>query len=288
MKNAELRQVLLKIKQLPTLPQVVTHLLQLIDNPSSSASQVSKIISQDQALATKVLKLVNSPFYGMPKRIGTLSQATVILGFNTIKNLALTAAIFDTFGGGGRAMKNGFSREKFWEHSVACAVAAKTIAEQVRYDVPEEAFMAGLIHDVGKVVLDQFLHEEFCLALDHALDHKVPILEAEKQVIGAAHTDIGTLLAEKWNLPPHLGAVIEYHHSLLNPVKFAQIVSIVHLADAIVRLEGYGHSGNFVAPEISTSVWQVVSIDPDALPALLEEIRIGYDNAKEFLKMVIG
>ncbi len=289
MNNQEIRQVLLRIKQLPTLPQVVTHLLKLIDNPASSASQVSKIISQDQSLATKVLKLVNSPFYGMPKRIATLSQATVILGFNTIKNLALTAAIFDQFGHGDPAQEHqGFNRERFWEHSVACAVAAKTIAEHLQYEMPEEAFMAGLIHDIGKVIFDQFLHKDFGVALDYARENKVPLFEGEKHAIGAQHTEIGAWLGEKWNLPAHLNAAIEYHHSLENPVKYAKIVAIVHLANIIVRLEGFGCSGDHSQPTISEDIWHVININPDNLPQLLDEIRIGFDNAKEFLRMVIS
>ncbi|MDQ7051418.1 MAG: HDOD domain-containing protein [candidate division KSB1 bacterium] len=285
----EIRQVLLKIKQLPTLPQVVMHLLKLIDNPASSVNQVSKIISQDQSLATKVLKLVNSPFYGMSKRIATLSQATVILGFNTIKNLALTTAIFDQLGNCENPQEHcGFSREKFWQHSVACAVAAKTIAEHIRYEMPEEAFMAGLIHDIGKVVFDQFLHEEFMQALDFAYKHKVPLFEGEQHAIGAQHTDIGAWLGEKWNLPSHLIATIEFHHSLQNPEKYGEIVAIVHLANVLVRLEGFGHSGDPSQPIISEDIWHLININPDNVPQLLEEIRIGFENAKEFLRMVIG
>ncbi len=288
MNDQQIRQLLLRIKQLPTLPQVVTHLLKLIDNPSSSANQVSKIISQDQSLATKVLKLVNSPFYGMPKRISTLSQATVILGFNTIKNLALTAAIFEQFGDENGNAHPDFNREKFWEHSVACAVAAKTIAEHIHYEMPEEAFMAGLIHDIGKVIFDQYLHEDFGAALEYAKKHKVPLREGEKHAIGISHTEVGAWLAEKWNLPGHLNASIEYHHSLQNPLKYAKIVATVHLADVVVRLEGYGHSGDTSQPTIREEIWQVISIDPDRMPDLLDEIRIGFDNAKEFLRMVIG
>ncbi|RME01114.1 MAG: HDOD domain-containing protein, partial [Calditrichaeota bacterium] len=192
MRDPKVQKIITKIKQLPTLPQVITRLIQIIDRPDSSASEVSKIISTDQSLMTKVLKLVNSPFYGMPKRITTLSQATVILGFNAIKNLALTAAIFDQFGGKGEGIhQNGFSREKFWEHSIAVAVASKIISEHIGYPQPEEAFMAGLIHDIGKVVLDQFLHDEFVEALKYSADNQVSISDAEIKIIGSNHAQIG-------------------------------------------------------------------------------------------------
>ncbi len=287
MDNPQVKRILLKIKQLPTLPQVLSQLIDLMEDPDASASEVSRIISKDQSLMTRVLKLVNSPFYGMPKRIATLSQATVILGFKTVKNLALTTAIFDQFQGGSSKPRGaGFTREKFWQHSIACAVASKIISEKIHYDCPEEAFMAGLIHDIGKVVLDQYMTEDFTRILDHAARENVPILEAEKQVIGVRHTQVGEWLAEKWNLPGHLVAAIRYHHTLAQQMKYVKLVLIVHLADAIVRMEGYGNGGDAVTPKIREEIWQVISIDPEDMPQLLNEIRLGYENAKEFLKLV--
>lgn len=278
-----------KIKELPTLPQVVMQVIKAVDNPDASANEVSRIVSQDQSLMTKVLKLVNSPYYGMPRRIATLSQATVILGFNTIKNLSVTAAIFDQFGGGGQKTNgNGFSRERFWQHSIACGIAAKVIVEHVRTQDPEEAFLAGLIHDIGKVVLDQFMHEEFIRTLELASSNKVSLVQAEYDVLGADHMQVGSWLAEKWNLPGHLIAAIKYHHFPHRAERHPGIAAIVHLADCLVRLEGYGSDGDPLPPEINDAAWLETGLQPDVIPELQKEIAVGYKSAEAFLSIVMN
>lgn len=284
MVNENLRYVVNRISNLPTLPVVITKLLQVVENPNSSAADVSRVISVDQALMTKVLKVVNSAFYGLPKKTSTLTQATVILGFNTIKNLALSATLFDTFSPDDR---NGFfDRRRFWEHSIGCAVATKVIARYCHYDILEEAFIAGLIHDIGKVVVDQFLHDDFIKIIERVKPGGKRMLEAEKEVLGVGHPEIGEWLAQKWNLPPHLVDAIVNHHNPGNAVVSPKLVAMVHLADALVRWENIGFGGDYEPPNVVSDIWQQIKLSESVLEKLVSDVREEYERANVFLDLM--
>ncbi|MCD6166955.1 HD family phosphohydrolase [candidate division KSB1 bacterium] len=283
MNSKNLLAVVNRIQNLPTLPEVVEKVLALVDDPETSTANLAKIISNDQALMSKVLKVVNSAYYGLPRKISTLTQATVILGFNTIKNLVLTASVFSTFGSDG--VQKRFSRADFWAHSLGCATGCKILSKRIRFGLPEEAFVAGLIHDMGKVVIDQFLPQDFGAILDLVDSEKIRIIDAEKKVLGVDHTQIGQWLAEKWNLPPHLVAAIAYHHAPQFAGENKKIVAIVHLSDAIARLEHLGYGGDHQAPIIDSKSWEMLSIPEDELGEIICEIREEFDKSKVFLAL---
>ncbi len=274
-----------QIGNLPTLPQVVEQVMTLIENPDTTSAQLADVISTDQALMTKVLKVVNSAYYGMPRRIATLRQATVILGFNTVKNLVLSASIFDSFGSGQGDVV--FDRVKFWEHSVAVGTAAKILAQRIRLGEPEELFVAGLLHDVGKVVIDDYLHEEFVDILRTVRDKKCRILEAEREVLGIGHPQVGQMLAEKWNLPDTLTQAIAYHHEpKVAGNAHKKFVAIVHLADAIARLENLGFGGDSLTPVIDPESWSLLGIPELELGELILKIKEEFKKASVFLSLV--
>ena len=160
-KQQRLKKITESIIGLPTLPTVVTQMISLIDNPTTSAKDVAKLISTDQALTAKMLKLANSAFYGFPREIATVNHAVVVLGFETVKSLGLSVSVLERFSG---VSSNGdFDRQRFWEHSIACAVAARILATKVRYRTrgQGEAFAGGILHDIGKLVLGFFFWEHF-------------------------------------------------------------------------------------------------------------------------------
>ncbi len=281
--EAALQHVVNRITNLPTLPQVVESVMSMVEDPNTTASQLAAVISKDQALMAKVLKVVNSAYYGMPRKITTLNQATVILGFSTIRNLVLSASIFGAFDD--RYSNPRFNRVKFWEHSIGTAVGARVLSKRTGLGNPEELFVAGLVHDIGKVAIDEYLHDDFLKILDVIEARNVRILDAEKEVLNFDHTTLGEWVATKWNLPQNLVTAIAYHHtpSLANDYK--KMVSIVHLADAISRIEGIGYGGDSLTPVIDPKSWEILQIPAEELGELIVIIKEEFKKAAVFLAM---
>jgi len=251
-----------KISVLPTLPTIVSEIIKLVSDPRTSVQDLTRVISIDQSLATRILKIVNSAYYGFPQQISTINHALVILGFNEIRNIAFTTSVLESFSDNDDS--GFFCRERFWQHSIGCALGSKMLAKMLRYRVSGEVFIAGLIHDIGKVIFDQYIHELFIEALKKADLENISIYEAEKKVIGIAHTDIGKWLAEQWNLPLRIKEAIELHHTpdkaLINP----QITAIVHLSDILTKMNLVGFSGDNKVIPPHPVIWKnLKSLKPD-------------------------
>ncbi len=214
----------------------------LMADPRTSADTLGKALSSDPALVSKVLKLVNSAFYGFPGRIGTISQAVVILGFSSIRNLVLTTSIMQMFGTKGE--KQGFNVEEFWRHSLQTAALARQMAMDKGYAYIEEAFIGGLLHDMGRMVLSQKLPNEFEKVIAFAQKEGLRFREAEQALLGTTHAEIGAWLAQRWNLPTPLIDVIEFHHNPKQaPSREApngresadHLVEVIHLSDELAE-----------------------------------------------------
>jgi len=223
-----------QIENLPTLPEVANKLLKIINDPTTTAVDVANLISRDLSLTSKVLRLANSAFYGIPRTVTTVQNAVVILGLKVINTMVFSITVVKMFPGDGR--NELFSRKKFWAHSLACAVLARQLALRMRkftlFD-PEECFCAGLIHDIGRVVLDQFFHENFIKAVQAAMDRNIPLLQAETEVFGFSHTDVGDWLTSRWELPQDIRVPIVHHHAPGKTEYAREITTLVHLADSL-------------------------------------------------------
>ncbi|MER3472461.1 MAG: hydrolase [Armatimonadota bacterium] len=238
----KLQQLVHTIRDLPALPEVVVRVMRLAEDPRSDAQSIARVIATDQAMAARVLRLANSAFYGLPRRVSTLSEAVVILGFRTIKNLAIAASTFELLN---REIAGYWlQRGELWRHSLACAIGAQLIAQRVRLPVTEEAFVGGLLHDIGKVAINLFVREQFDQIMEHALQERIPFVEAEQAVLGFNHAMAGALIAEKWNLPPSLVSVIRYHHQPSQMPEADMLVCVVHLADILSITLGIGIGGD--------------------------------------------
>jgi HD-like signal output (HDOD) protein len=273
-----------QISTIPTLPTVVDKLTRLLQNPQTSAEEVGRAITTDQSLASKVLKLVNSAFYGFPGRIGTITHAVVILGFSTVKNVVLTASIFDAFKRS-KASTPGFNIEQFWLHSVACGAASLALAKQIGISEREECFIAGLIHDIGKIILCQHLPEEFSNAFQNAQNNDILFYESEKQIFESTHQDVGGLLAANWHLPPNLQHAVKFHHVPSTARDHFTITAIVHTADILVRALDHGNGGDNRIPAVAPVVWQNLGLDSIALEGLLENIDDEVQKATIFMQI---
>lgn len=234
------------INNLPTLPIVVHKIHALISSNNASMAQIAALITHDQATASRVVRLVNSAFYGLSHRISSIQQAIVLLGLNTVKTLVTGIAVVRMFESSNAML---FNREQFWQHTVGCAMTANRLAKKLRRKEPDDYFLAGLLHDIGILVLDQFFHEEFLTVLQYATAERTSYYAAEKSSIEAPHTEIGELVAMKWRLPAFLIHTIRYHHepSATNPDIAASrdIIAVVHIADVALHNSGLhmGFSG---------------------------------------------
>lgn len=273
---------------LPTLPTVVSKMIELVDNPRTSAASLSRLISTDQALTARLLKLANSAYYGFPREISTVNMAIVVLGFNTVKDMGLSLSVFDAF----KNQENtpSFDIAKFWEHSIACGIASRMLARNYRSRFAGEAFVAGLLHDIGKVILNQYFHKEFVMIMEKT-SGGMTLEEAEDSVIGIRHSQIGAWLAEKWNLPKLISETIEFHHTPWNTKKEPLFVATVCLADYLCHLCGSGHSGRSNLPIMEPKIWEIfqkenVPIDEPDIQSFQDEFMIEFDNSETFMSFL--
>lgn len=282
--NNDILEKVSNISTIPTLPTVLERITSLLRNPKTSAEEIGKAITRDQSLASKVLKLVNSAFYGFPGKISTITHAVVILGFATIKNIVLTASIFETFKKGTQKAL-GFDMEKFWVHSVACGAASQTLAKHIGSKDREECFIAGLIHDIGKIIFCKYLPKEFGQVIQNVHKKNILIYDSEKELFGTTHQEVGGIIVKNWNLPVNLQYAVLNHHEPLKTKDHATITSIVHCADILIRALDLGNGGDTKIPCMDEQVWQTLKLNEKTLIPILEEISEEVEKATIFMEI---
>ena len=219
------KQVIQKIKILPTLPFVLDRIIQVMDDPKSSATDLKDTIIKDQSISAKILSLANSAFYGMPNKVTDLTRAIVVLGFNTVVDVAMSVSVTKIFGGDSSLE---FDKKEFWTYSVGCAEAAKLIAEKVNIRQAEYAYLLGLLHDLGKVILSNFFVEEYDEAVINAKLNNKPLSDEEINIFGFDHTEASRVLGLKWKLPDKILTPIVFHHNADNlPVAFKKEIMMI-------------------------------------------------------------
>lgn len=274
-----LRRATESVLTLPTLPVVASRLLGMVDDPTVSAGALAKALSDDQVLTARVLKLANSSYYGFPRRIATVNLAVVVLGFDTVKDLVLSVAVMDLFQRGSRDGR--FDLARFWDHSVRVAATSRRIARLLRWRAVGECFTAGILHDIGKVVLHQYQPREFDEMVRRVVEDGVPSLDAELDVLGATHADVGAWLAEKWNLPASLVEAVRHHHDPASaPIEHAGGAALLHLADVLSKKMGFGDG--LEAPGSA-------ELHPDALRILATEgLIVAESDLADLERAVVG
>lgn len=272
-----------RMRELPTLPLIAQRVVSLLNNPCSSAADLERVIKHDQALTARVLKLVNSAYYGFPRHISTVGQGIVILGYKTLKELVLSISIADLFRMKGQAKV--FDRAALWQHAVATAVGAKILARRAGVPFEEDAFIAGLLHDIGVLLLDLCL-AEFDEIIALTTTGGLPLIRAEEKVLGFNHTLVGKLLGERWNFPPFLVEVLRYHHRPVPTRNHWVAAALVFLADNLAQEAGIGFLEGYDAePEFSTKVWTWLEMEPDQKPSVLQQIKQELQSAGDFLAL---
>jgi len=262
-KRQKIRQALREVKNLPTLPGIVIKLTKMAEDPETTTEQMGKLISKDHILAAKLLKLVNSSFYGFPQRISSLSSAIILLGFNVIKSLIISASIFE------------FMEDndiELWEHSLGCAVVCSVLAKRLGVSDPDEVSTAGLIHDIGKVAIKLELGPEYRKIHEMVVGQEFSMLEAEMQTLEVNHAEVGGWLTKTWNLPSKLVEPIAMHHNPGAAKNEKMAAAIVHFADIMIRGMGYGHGDDIWVPPLDNNAWRLLGLAPQDLDEILAQV----------------
>ena len=222
-----------KIKDIPTLPTIVFELNKHLANPETSIAKVSETIERDQAMALKILKLVNSAFYGFKSRVSDVRNAVVLLGFNAVRNAIVSVSIINALPK--NLLFQDFEMNAFWKHSLAVAVTSKNIAQKGGVESPDNCFVGGLLHDVGKVIMAQYFQELFVKVWTYMQNECLSFHEAEQHELPVDHAKIGAHLAERWALPQGLIDAIRWHQDFKSDIPNANFVMIIYLANILVN-----------------------------------------------------
>jgi len=277
--------ILNKVKDLPTLPEMIHKVLALVGDEQTSAKKLGNLISYDQAISSRLLKVANSAYYGFMSEIATVQHAIVVLGFKEIKSLATGIAVFDTMKGA--SSETSFMREEFWMHSIGCALAGQVICKKVGGVDEGIAFTSSLLHDIGKLVLDGFFSPEYGKVMEKVQMSGMSMVEAEEEVLGFNHADVGGWLCERWKFPPLLVSSISFHHQVENvDANYILMTSIVHLADILCKRAQIGSGGDNKIPDIQLPAQKHLKLQEDDLGKMVEQLKQEEDKAKSFLSAI--
>ena len=225
-----------QIGDLPTLPSVVQKIVETCNDPLSTIGDLEKICTTDQALTSKILRLVNSSYFGLPQTVSSVSRAITFLGFNAVKSLALSLSVTNVFQDAGVAA--GFDYKRFWIHSIGTAITARHIAKGIFHPSPEEAFITGILHDTGKLIQRRYFAQLYSAIIRSMADESISYWQAEKKHSEFSHSLIGSILLDEWNLPVVVQAAVRYHHETEFAGEYGKIVSVINFADHLCHLWG--------------------------------------------------
>ncbi len=255
------------MRHLPSLSMVVADVLDAIETHGDDIDYISRKISQDQSLSSRVLRVANSPFYGMTRKIGRIKEANVVLGINAVRNIVMSSSIMEYF----PDRKEGLDQYGFWLHSFAVAIAASTLAEQVSVD-QDAAFISGLLHDIGKLVLSTFIHDDYQTIITQCEKEQSLILDMEQKVLGYDHAYVGSRLMRLWNLPDELVTTIRCHHELEKDKKYPKMTCLVHVADCLCRALDVGNPGDPYVQKVSPYALSVLGLTMHDLTEGIERV----------------
>jgi len=278
-RRSELKRIIMDTKTLPTLPGVITKLNSLSENDKASVQEMARIVASDQVLSARILRLANSPSYGF-YRVSTINNAMILLGVNVVKSLALSSSIFEIM------EKNSIG---LWEHSLGTATAANIIAKKLGIPEVEEIATAGLLHDIGKVIIGLKCAEAVTEIRRMIKVDELYIRDAERQVLDTDHAEVGGWLAKSWFLPDKLSEPIACHHDVSRSEDHRTKSAVVHLADLLIKASGFGDSGDPYVPQIQPLAWEVLKLDEKLLEEIVFELEDKLIEVKNFsLEMQIA
>lgn len=273
-----LDDVIKSVRDLPSLPMIVTQLIDSFEQEDASIGEVAQSVSRDQALAAKTLRIANSSFYGLQHKVTTIPQAITVLGFDSIRALIVSAGIIDNFS---NISHDRFDFRMFWRHAIATALSAKSLARALKLN-QDHAFVSGLLHDIGQLVLVTRFPQLYGGALSHQVAKDCYLLDAERVVLGVDHTVVGQALAEYWKFPPSIQRAIGNHHAP-RAQDMGGIPSVVHIANAIAHALDLAGDEHEAVPPISEFAWNSLTITPTVLNTVFKETESEFEEACQIL-----
>ncbi len=269
------RELLRGYVEVSSLPTIHLRLEEAINNPKKSMSDIAKVIREDPGLTARLLRIVNSAFYNFPSRVETISQAVTIVGTQQLSALALATSVMQMFKGIGEDLVNMHS---FWRHSIACGLAARLLAMFRRETNAERFFVAGMLHDIGRLVLYTKLTEPSKEMLLAAKNEKQLLYEVERQRLGFTHAVVGGVLLQTWKLPTSLEEIVMYHHNPKAATRFPVETALVHVADIIAHAMQLGSSGEIFVPPLDQDAWDRLNLQPSILASVEEQLDRQYQD----------
>jgi HD-like signal output (HDOD) protein len=266
--------------EVSSLPTIFTRINEAVNNPRSSMTDIARIISEDAGLTARLLMVVNSAFFNFPQRIDSITKAVSIVGTQQLRDLALATSIIKLFKGIPDDLVN---MEKFWRHSVGVGIAARTLAAFRREMNIERFFVAGILHDVGRLLMFAKIPDLSRESLRFALDNNVLLYAAETERIGFDHAAVGRALVLGWKLPHYLEEVIAFHHKPEAAARFPIEVAIVHVADIIAHAMELGTSGERLVPPLNASAWEKLALPMSVLAPAYEQIDRQFNDAVKLI-----
>jgi putative nucleotidyltransferase with HDIG domain len=274
------RELILATCEIPAVPVVAVKVLRLVDDPHASIRDLQRVIMADQAIASRVLRVANSAFYGRRQRIDTISEAITVLGLKSIKTITLAVSTREVY------RRFGLVEQKLWEHSLGVSVACGIIASQVSIVKAEEAVVAGLVHDIGKVIMNNSHPDRFNILMQNLYERSVAFTSLEGEVFGFTHAEVGSLLAEKWGFPEDLRRAILYHHSMASsdPALDGEvIIAAVALADTLCVKLGVGYRGPMPHLDLGEGILlKILGISSDRYAVLVSLFKDAYLRERTF------
>ena len=274
------------INTMPSLPTSVTKVLEICNNPQTSPADLNHVISLDPVLVGRVLKLINSAYYGLGQPVRNLARAIIMLGINTVKNLALSTAVMGRLSSKNKS--SGLDMEGFWRHSLCVGVSAKLLARKRGIDTKlvEEYFTAGLLHDIGKIPLDAVLSKEYMLTVGIADKERMPLYRAEEQSLSLNHCITGAMIAASWKLEGAVGDVITHHHDCDGySGDFSDVLYSVAMANQFASFSGTGFSGDRHPDPLPPRIWETLDVSQDVFHEIEDSVYSEIEKAEIFLKI---
>ncbi len=279
------RELVAGTLHLTSLPETYLRINQIVDNPHHSAADIGRALSQDPGMTARLLKIVNSPFYGFPSKIDSVSRAITIIGTRDLRDLILATSVAKVFNG----LSNDLvTMESFWHHSVGCALIARGLAAQRREHHTERFFVAGLLHDIGNLLIYQKIPEMAREALLRA-SHQGEVLHlAEQAVMGFDHAAVGGELLRVWKLPKHLEEAVAYHHAPEKAPQFPVDAALIHLANIIATAVCFGNSDSQHVAPLHNAAWDIIGLSEDVIEPVVIEAETHFGETLRLLQPDAG
>ncbi len=270
MRQISLDELVERVDEIPVFPKTVIKIMQLIEDPDAGAKDIEREIIKDQGLTAKILKLANSSYYGVSRNIKSVSEATVLLGFQAIKSMVLATSVGKVFDK--ELPGYALGKEALWRQSQISAITTRVVAKKSRFPKADAAYTAGLLRDIGKVVLDHYMSEQYETIVLEVNRSDKTFVQVEREILGFDHGQVGARIAEKWHLPEELVEAIAYHHTPEKAVKNPKMTAMVHVADVVVMMMGLHLGIDGLAYGFSKHAIDLLALDEIILEEIMSEV----------------